>query len=384
MPVVEPVRAAVPAIVEEIVAAVGAENPAYGQVLTDPAGMGIRLGIEQALLTFLDAVEQGRPPSGATDEVWRRLGEAEFQAGRSLDALRSAFRTGTRAAWRAAAHVATRLELDTAAVVTLAEGIFVYSDALTADVTEGYLRMHSDEAGERERRRRRLTALLLDPDTEADVLERAAELAGWSMPRQVALLTVAGESAAAVTRSLDADVLPGSGPGGAWLVVPDPSGPGRAEALRRAVASADVTAALGPSVALARAASSLRWARLALSLVERGALPDERPTTVEAHLADVTLLADAELAGLLAERVLAPLAGLSAGERERLLGTLTSWLAHQRHTPAVAAALHVHPQTVRYRMARLRELLGGALEDPDGRLELELALRIAQLAGAGD
>ena len=40
------------------------------------------------------------PTAHYTGEVWRRLGEAEFQAGRSLDSLRAAWRTGTRAAWR--------------------------------------------------------------------------------------------------------------------------------------------------------------------------------------------------------------------------------------------------------------------------------------------
>jgi DNA-binding PucR family transcriptional regulator len=35
----------------------------------------------------------------------------------------------------------------------------------------------------------------------------------------------------------------------------------------------------------------------------------------------------------------------------------------------------VHPQTVRYRMARLRDLLGDCLDSPEGRFELELALR---------
>ena len=41
----------------------------------------------------------------------------------------------------------------------------------------------------------------------------------------------------------------------------------------------------------------------------------------------------------------------------------------------MAAELHVHPQTARYRIARLRELLGEQLDDPDARFELELALR---------
>jgi DNA-binding PucR family transcriptional regulator len=35
----------------------------------------------------------------------------------------------------------------------------------------------------------------------------------------------------------------------------------------------------------------------------------------------------------------------------------------------------VHVQTVRYRLGQLRDLLGGALDEPRGRLELTLALR---------
>jgi DNA-binding PucR family transcriptional regulator len=69
------------------------------------------------------------------------------------------------------------------------------------------------------------------------------------------------------------------------------------------------------------------------------------------------------------------LEALPAAERDRLLDTLEAWLAFQRHTPAIAQALHVHPQTVRYRIGKLRDLLGGRLESTEGRFELELALR---------
>ena len=41
----------------------------------------------------------------------------------------------------------------------------------------------------------------------------------------------------------------------------------------------------------------------------------------------------------------------------------------------MAAELHVHPQTVRYRLARLRERFGERLDDPEARFELALALR---------
>ena len=55
--------------------------------------------------------------------------------------------------------------------------------------------------------------------------------------------------------------------------------------------------------------------------------------------------------------------------------TLRVWLDHPGQVQRVAALLDVHPQTVRYRVARLRELYGDALEDADARFELALALR---------
>lgn len=47
------------------------------------------------------------------------------------------------------------------------------------------------------------------------------------------------------------------------------------------------------------------------------------------------------------------------------------------NVPDVAARLHVHPQTVRYRLRQLEKLFGDALHDSDARLELILALRSA-------
>ena len=76
----------------------------------------------------------------------------------------------------------------------------------------------------------------------------------------------------------------------------------------------------------------------------------------------------------LANRRLAPLEGLRPAQRERLAETLLSWLRHWGQRAPVAAELGIHPQTVGYRAAQLRELFGDALEDPTARFELELAL----------
>jgi len=48
----------------------------------------------------------------------------------------------------------------------------------------------------------------------------------------------------------------------------------------------------------------------------------------------------------------------------------------------VAQQIHVHPQTVRYRLRQIQELFGDQLRDPDRRFELQLALRVRKLDGS--
>jgi DNA-binding PucR family transcriptional regulator len=72
--------------------------------------------------------------------------------------------------------------------------------------------------------------------------------------------------------------------------------------------------------------------------------------------------------------VLAPLASLRPATRQKLAETLRAWLLYQGRRDDIAAALFVHPQTVRYRMGQLRELYGERLDDPSTIRDLTLAL----------
>jgi len=106
----------------------------------------------------------------------------------------------------------------------------------------------------------------------------------------------------------------------------------------------------------------------------------DRPLVAAAdHGASLLLTSDPRLVAELVRDRLAPLEELPAGSRARLEETLAAWLAEQGRLQPVAQRLGVHPQTVRYRLARLREHLGSALDDPDRRFELELALRTRAL-----
>ena len=263
------VRGELGLLAEGIIEAVRAASPIYGEVFGSPEGMALRLGVEQAIRAFLDAVERGERPAGETDELWRMLGEAEYQAGRSLEDLRAAFRSGIRAAWRGAADVAMRAGVSAPATIALAEAIFVYGDELATDVVEGYLRIQSDQAGERERRRRRLAGRLLDPaGQDLDAVARAADLAQWPLPRALAVVAVAGDDPAATARRLDLDVLwdlTGRGPGWWFPILTAPAG-GRWSTARLTRGPPP----WGPPCATADAARSLRWARLALEVVAEG------------------------------------------------------------------------------------------------------------------
>ena len=77
----------------------------------------------------------------------------------------------------------------------------------------------------------------------------------------------------------------------------------------------------------------------------------------------------------IATRRLTPLAALTPKARRRMEQTALAYAQQRGNAAAMARALGVHPQTARYRLRGLRELLGDALDDPDGRFEIELALR---------
>lgn len=66
-------------------------------------------------------------------------------------------------------------------------------------------------------------------------------------------------------------------------------------------------------------------------------------------------------------------------EREPMLAdTLAAYLDGFGDIAAVAQRLHVHPNTIRYRIRRIEKLLSTSLNDPDDRLVLALGLRATE------
>jgi DNA-binding PucR family transcriptional regulator len=71
------------------------------------------------------------------------------------------------------------------------------------------------------------------------------------------------------------------------------------------------------------------------------------------------------------------------GERDPVLAdTLRAYLDSFGDVAAAAGWLHVHPNTVRYRVRRIEKELGTSLDNPDDRLVLSLGLRAMPPAGS--
>jgi hypothetical protein len=356
--------AELPALVDEVIAAVQEAVPEYHDLAATAEG-----GIRQALEGFVERAEGRRPARTPVREVSVRFGRDEARRGRPIEALLRAYRVGAQTAWRGLSEAGDRAGLEPRVLYSLAERIFAYIDEISAASAEGYAYQQSLAAGEQQERRRRLVeALLADPQPPPDEIERAARAAGWELPERMAVLAFEPDAAERVTARLPAPAIVA----GTYALVPDADGPGRHDELRLALG--DFAGALGPTVAWQQAAESERRARLALEAVPPR---DGDPLAVaDEHMLDLVLASDPDLVHSLARRRLAPLDDLPPGQRERLVETLRAWLDAQGEARPAAERLHVHVQTVRYRIGRLREVLGDALDDPDGRLELALALRV--------
>jgi DNA-binding PucR family transcriptional regulator len=181
---------------------------------------------------------------------------------------------------------------------------------------------------------------------------------------------------ARVGRGLPADALVGSVDDMGCALVSGAASPSRTAELERATKS--LTAALGPVVPRGELGSSWALAKAALRAAEAGAIEGTSPVLVEEHLADLLIFESGGLADRLEQNRLAPLADLTPAGRARMEETALAFVQHGGNAAAMARALHLHPQTVRYRLTRLRELFGDQLEHPDERFELELALRSAR------
>ncbi|MGQ0465809.1 MAG: PucR family transcriptional regulator [Sporichthyaceae bacterium] len=314
----------------------------------------------------------------------RAIGRSRAAAGVPLTAVMDAFRLGGRLIWSELSALALAEDEPAPVLVRAATDMWAVLDAFTHAMSEGYRDEVTEQTLGTEARRSALVQALLDGRLDA-------ETAVWDVARTLRL-PVDGPYlvvAAAVTNPGD-DVLPRieqrlreAGVASAWrlehdthtgvLALPEAARgrPDPVAAVLGALRATSTGAGVGVSPPLPRLDATpegLRLARLAL----RAAGPDRPVVPFEDDPLAIASVVDDDVMRRLAHRCLAGLDGLTARDRGTLLETLGAWLDTGSADDA-AAALFVHPNTVRHRLRRIQTLTGRSLTEPRAVAELALA-----------
>jgi len=361
---------AVPAMLDDVIAALVPNWPEHASFL-ESAREEIGASAELAIALVMDAATGAGPrPSPAAAlalPLFHELGRDQARSGASLASLLSAYQAGARAAWRHLSRISVAGGLPADTVASLAEGIFWLVDQISSASAAGYTEEQSLAAAELERDRAELSELLLSDRSDSAAINAAALRARWPLPVTISVVLFDGDPPSA-------DDVGWTRP--TWL-------PFRRGDLRGVLAAGgrdELAAAFRGSAAVVgvpapptELPATLDPARVALRL-RRARVVSGDPVFVEDHLDAVIVHRDPALLAALRADVLAPLDGTSAEARARLERTLASWLDCLGDGRAMAAELHVHPQTIRYRLGKLRALFGTALDDPLVRRRLALVL----------
>lgn len=389
---VDLLRSRLRAIAGLTVTAIIVEVPAYTNALAGPMGAKIEGAVQLALGGFLRLASSGDPgtPLAPALEGAYVLGRGEARSGRSMDALLAAYRVGARVAWRELSRTAVEARLSADTLAKFAELVFAYIDELSAASVSG----HTDELATtgrvRERYLQELGRGLLHGDSPEQLTGRA-ELADWEPPRSLTAVILPSAHVRGILGALDPrtlrpdadldDLTPRDADESdaddqdasevAVLLVPDADGSARAALLRNL---RGYQAYVGPTQPWTAVRTSYLRALRARQL--RLTAEPDAPVDTERHLTTFVVTSDQAALDDLRRQVLAPFEAVRPATAERLAETLREWLLHLGRRDEVAAALHVHPQTVRYRMGQIRDLYGSRLEDPQTVLALTIALAI--------
>ena len=386
-------RPVLPGLADETIAAIAREVPGYARAMEGEFGQAVRLGVEIAFSRFLDLLAAPEPQPAESARIYVDLGRGEFHAGRSLDALLAAYRVGARLAWRRFVEAGVAGGLAAEAIYALGEAIFAYIDELSAESAEGYAEEQTAAAG-RERAAAAPARAAADAGAAAEPggdphgghgggldappRRRRRPRRGHGRARR------AGRGAARLRRrAARAPARRGRGrrgglraPRSSWSPTPTrPGGGAGSSPRRRSSPWRSGRPSRGPRP---------RRARAGRAPPTRSPPPGACPRRRTARRGSSSPRSTSRICCSRPRPTWPPTSRrrgsrrsteLAEGPRARLEETLAAWLDRPGQVQAVAAAIGVHPQTVRYRVRQLRDLFGERLEDPEARFELSLALR---------
>ncbi|MFF9348523.1 PucR family transcriptional regulator [Streptomyces sp. NPDC014734] len=391
-PVAPYLRARVPALTGRVVARLLADLPVYADLPREEISGDIADIVQHNLRLFADVVEYRRPATEAELAQQRDSAAQRAEEGVPLDAILTAYQVGTAMCWQETAKGA--LPGDLPAVLEIMERIMVLQRQLTSAVSNAYLEAHRIlDSQEHDGRHALLSALLagesLDRFTRATGPRPAARYLALTLalaphPDEQGQSPGPGAGVAArrkirrvrsvLDRFAGAPVLTALDTSGGTVLLPAP----------------EPLPWHGPDGLCALVDEAARAAGVPVSAAAETAEPEAVPAAVARNTEIVDLVARTgrppglyRLADVLLEyqlsrpsealhglaQLLAPLEA-----KPELLQTLETYLELGLDRRTTAAALHIHPNTVDYRIRRIDRLTGLSPSRPADLQHISAAL----------
>jgi sugar diacid utilization regulator len=361
---------------------------------------GAALQHVDALVTSL---ETGKPVPDEYLEGLRQLAARRLHQGVPLESFLHSARLWEMVCWDAVRRVVrTDFPQEQEAALEIGASIMRLAARISTIATHAYL----DELTDRGLLRRDLLDALLTAKGDGGGALRLARMLRVRLAENYVVVVVRGEGVElgdareqppAARSRLDRiveetrrNVRPSSGSlltgmrNGDLVVLYPASAPADLEAVRQDCVA--LAAALGPDVAIGmsgwhegRSAIGTAYGE-AMDAVEIAARTGIRGRAVRLEEVLVDYLLDSSIpAQRILKATLRPLLTYDAARRTALVPTLRTYLDTGFNMTKSAEALFVNPNTVVYRLRRIKELSGRDPHDPDDLLVLALAMRLADL-----
>jgi sugar diacid utilization regulator len=393
-------------IADRVVARIRQEIPDY-RLVDDDVIADVRSITFAQLVLLLDTLRSGVEPEEADFVTLRDGGARRVHQGISLESFQRAARLWGHVLWEAVLVESDQCDAaEREAALEIAGRVMRHVDEMSRHVADAFLNELQSVWSDREVVRRDLLDGLVSGQGDTERIRRLARTLKLSLAGRYIVVVLRGPEAlaeeqadqalaarVALRRVMDlsrrhlrtgsCSALVGMRHGEVVALCPaeQPDAVadvrGRVEALAAALASADVCVGVGDCHALTGIASSYSEAReaaeIAVGIGVRG-----RPVFFDEVLIDHMVRSTPHAERIL-DSTLRPLLDYDAAKNAELVPTLRAYVSSGFNLTRSAEVLNVHPNTVVYRLRRLRELSGRDPQDPDDLLLLFLGLKLVDL-----
>jgi hypothetical protein len=344
--------------------------------LPEPMVLGEILDVSrQNIDLFFRTILEGHALDEADFTPFRESAKRRATEGMPLEDLLHAYRLGGRLAWQGVIEATEPEEQDL--LLTAASLVMEYIDAVSSAVAQSYMEERTHLVSEEERSLRALLDAIADTAPVEGSLRNLADRMGFPLLEEYVPFCQTAQGGTAHEHSRFAQRLRGEGflaltEGDRVLGLAAPDAPIPRPKLSRGLL------ACGEATPRRRLADALDDVRLLLDIGLRFGRTGE--ITLDSHMPELLLARSPRLAARLEVRVLGRLQAAGGPRSPDLLETLEVFLAAGLDRREAAKRLHVHPNTLNYRLRRVEEVTGLQLASPDDLMLVALAMRQRAIA----